>query len=153
MSAASCLWELMALILQFGLSWLAIVLAFLETLSSISFEALLNVLGLWPTVTIRAQDSAVLILNAEDGKPHDVINHVPGRCIHYHRYRSKRLSQILGIGVHCLCFVSRPSASHDRTAEKLQCLFCEHHLIRVMNEASYCMADSLCLASQEGKVT
>ena len=78
MSVASRLWERMALLVQFGLSWLAMALAFVETLSSLSFEALLNTLGLWPTVTLRVQDSAVLILNAEDGKTFDLINNLRG---------------------------------------------------------------------------
>lgn len=116
MSAASCLWELMALIVQFGLSSLAIALAFMETISSLSFEALFSVFGLWPTVTFRAQDSAVLILNAEDGKPVDVINHVLGRYVHYPRYRAERLSQILGAWVHRLRSVSRPPAPLDWSA-------------------------------------
>ena len=116
MSAASCLRELMALMVQFGLSWLAMVLAFLETLISFFFEALLNVFGLWPTETFRVQDSAVLILNAEDGKHFDVINNLRRRCIKYRRYRAKCLSEILGAWIHRLCSVSRPSATHDWAA-------------------------------------
>jgi hypothetical protein len=53
------------LIVELLLTWLVMFLAFLAILT---FETWSAVIGGWTKRTFRVQDSAVLILNAEDGK-------------------------------------------------------------------------------------
>jgi hypothetical protein len=59
--------RLMGLILQLWLTWLAVFLALLQTLTTLTFGIWLNVFGVWPSRILRVQDSAILILNAENG--------------------------------------------------------------------------------------
>ena len=58
----------MYLIMQLLLAWLTMLLTLLERLlDACMFETWLSVFGISPNRIIRVQDSAVLILNAEDG--------------------------------------------------------------------------------------
>ena len=59
--------QLMELIVQLWLTWLAMFLALLQTLTILTFEIWLAIFGVWSSRVSFVQDSAVLILNAEDG--------------------------------------------------------------------------------------
>jgi hypothetical protein len=58
----------MGLIVQLLLAWLTMLLTLLERLlDACTFETWLSVFGVSPNRIFRVQDSAVLILNAENG--------------------------------------------------------------------------------------
>lgn len=56
------------LVLQFWLIWFAMLLELLEMLARTTFETWCNFFGVWPSLIFPAQNSAVIVFNAEGGE-------------------------------------------------------------------------------------
>jgi len=115
---------LLGFIFQLWLTWFAMLLALPEMLASITFETWFSVFGLWPNMTFRPQDSAVLIFNAEDGM-------CPGSfvrlCIYRRRYWPEHCSEVLRAWLYSFCFLpgSLLWDSCNQAEKIVQRLFCE----------------------------
>ena len=117
---------LMGLVFQFWLIWFAMLLELLEMLARITFETWCNVCGVWPSLIFPAQDSAVIIFNAEDGTcPKSSVSSHIFTGVGIGRSTALKYSE-LGYTVFALC--PSPAATTSRrssnvsSASSIQCI-------------------------------
>lgn len=123
---------LMGLVLQFWLIWFAMLLELLEMLARITFETWCNVCGVWPSLIFPAQDSAVIIFNAEDGTcPKSSVSSYIFTGVGIGRSTALKYSE-LGYTVFALCpspYRETPAATTSRrssnvsSASSILCIF------------------------------